>query len=126
MAFNLSNTWSKLSPRGKQIAAVTTMLGGVLAVIIFITTSNESGTVALKRQQTAAKNDAVVNVLTNNTSKNIGLDVLAGRLKRLDDRASALTRRVEQLYQERAADRRDNAVMREWNEKLEALNNELA
>lgn len=126
MAFNLSNTWSKLSPRGKQIAAVTTMLGGVLAVIIFITTSNESGTVELKRQQTAAKNDAVVNVLTNNTSKNIGLDVLAGRLKRLDDRASALTRRVEQLYQERAADRRDNAVMREWNEKLEALNNELA
>ncbi len=123
---NLSSAWAKLSPRGKQLAAIGGAAIVVLSVITFITTSDESGTVELKRNQQASKNDAVVNVLTNNTSKNVGLDVLAGRLKRLDDRASALTRRVEQLYQERAADRRDNAVMREWNEKLEALNNELA
>ncbi len=123
---NLSNAWAKLSPRGKQIAAIGGAALVVLSVITFITTSDESGVVELKHKQQASKNDAVVNVLTNNVSKNVGLDVLAGRLKRLDDRAAALTRRVEQLYQERAADRRDNAVMREWNEKLEALNNELA
>ncbi len=123
---NLSSAWAKLSPRGKQFAAIGGAAIVVLSVITFITTSDESGTIKLKEKQQASKNDAVVNVLTNNTTKNVGLDVLAGRLKRLDDRAASLTRRVEQLYQERAADRRDNAVMREWNEKLEAINNELA
>lgn len=121
MALNISSSFAKLSPRTKQlsiIALAIAALGGVLYLSLM-------GTEEGPQTRWNKKTDKTVNVITDQSNKNLGLEAMAGRIKHLDRSNRILQQQVERLQAERAAEKTDASQERMWREKFDALSNEI-
>ena len=100
MAFNMTNALAKMSPRTKQlsvIALAVAALGGVLYLSL-------AGTEEGVKERWNTKTDKQVNVITDQSNKNMGLEAMAGRIKFLDRSNRLLQQQIERLEKERAAE----------------------
>lgn len=121
MAINLTNALAKLSPRTKQlsvIALAVAALGGVLYLSLV-------GTEPDVEERWNKKTDRQVNVITDSSNKNLGLEAMAGRIKHLDRSNRLLSQQVERLEKERAAEKTNASQERQWRERFDALSNEI-
>ena len=121
MAFNMTNALAKMSPRTKQlsvIALAVAALGGVLYLSL-------AGTEEGVKERWNTKTDKQVNVITDQSNKNMGLEAMAGRIKFLDRSNRQLQQQIERLEKERAAEKTDASQERMWRERFDALSNEI-
>lgn len=121
MTFNMTNALAKMSPRTKQlsvIALAVAALGGVLYLSL-------AGTEEGVKERWNAKTDKQVNVITDQSNKNMGLEAMAGRIKFLDRSNRQLQQQIERLEKERAAEKTDASQERMWRERFDALSNEI-
>lgn len=121
MAFNVTNALAKMSPRTKQlsvIALAVAVLGGILYASL-------KGTEPTTQERWNKKTDTQVNVITDSSNKNMGLEAMAGRIKHLDRSNRLLQQQVERLEKERAAEKTNTNQERMWRERFDALSNEI-
>lgn len=121
MVFNMTNALAKMSPRTKQlsvIALAVAALGGVLYLSL-------AGTEEGVKERWNTKTDKQVNVITDQSNKNMGLEAMAGRIKFLDRSNRQLQQQIERLEKERAAEKTDASQERMWRERFDALSNEI-
>ena len=122
MAVNVSNFLAKMSPRAKQLSVVAcavAVLGGVLYISL-------AGTEQGPETRWNKKTDKQINVITDQSNKNMGLEAMAGRIKYLDRSNQQLRQQVERLEKERAAEKTDATQERIWKERFDSLSNELS
>ena len=121
MAVNFSNGFAKMSPRARQltvIALAAAALGGVLYLSLV-------GTEQGPQERWNKKTDVQVNVITDKSNKNMGIEAMAGRIQYLDRSNKLLQEQVQRLERERQAEKTDTTREREWRERFDALSNEL-
>lgn len=121
MAFNMSNYLSKMSPRTKQVVVVALAVLGLGVVLYF----SLVGTKQTTEERWNKKTDTQVNVITDSSNKNLGLEAIAGRIKYLDRSNRLLQQQIERLEKERAAEKTNTNQERMWREKFDALSNEI-
>lgn len=122
MAVNVSNFLAKMSPRAKQLSVVAcavAVLGGVLYISL-------AGTEQGPETRWNKKTDKQINVITDQSNKNMGLEAMAGRIKYLDRSNQQLRQQVERLEKERAVEKTDATQERIWKERFDSLSNELS
>ena len=121
MAFNVTNALAKMSPRTKQLTVIAVAIG-VLCGILY---ASLKGTEPTMQERWNKKTDTQVNVITDSSNKNMGLEAMAGRIKHLDHSNRLLQQQVERLERERAAEKTNTSQERMWRERFDALSNEI-
>lgn len=121
MAINITNALAKLSPRTKQLSVIALAVAALGGVLYLSLTGSETGTETRYNKKT----DKQINVITDQSNKNLGLEAMAGRIKYLDRSNKQLQQQIERLEKERAAEKTDSAQERQWRERFDALSNEL-
>lgn len=118
----LNNLMAKLTPRQKQFGAIGLAVAALIGTI-YLSLDNKEG--APEERYDPKTDQRTVNVITNDSNKNLGMDALAGRLRVLDEQNQRLRKQVESLASQRQADRADKTQQREWQEKFDALTSEV-
>ena len=121
MALNLANSFKNLTPKQKQMG----LIGGAVAVLAILLIGFTDSSEPQKKVRWNPKTDKTVSVITDQNTKNLGLEAMAGRIKMLDRSNKLLLDQVNRLERERAAEKADASQERVWREKFDALSNEI-
>ncbi len=121
MAFNVTNALAKMSPRTKQLSVIALAVAALGVVLYASLKGSEPSTM----ERWNKKTDTQVNVITDSSNKNMGLEAMAGRIKHLDRSNRLLQQQVERLEKERAAEKTNASQERMWRERFDALSNEI-
>ena len=121
MAFNVTNALAKMSPRTKQLSVIALAVAALGVALYASLKGSEPGTM----ERWNKKTDTQVNVITDSSNKNMGLEAMAGRIKHLDRSNRLLQQQVERLEKERAAEKTNASQERMWRERFDALSNEI-
>ena len=117
MAFNVTNALAKMSPRTKQLSVIALAVAALGVVLYASLKGSEPSTM----ERWNKKTDTQVNVITDSSNKNMGLEAMAGRIKHLDRSNRLLQQQVERLEKERAAEKTNASQERMWRERFDAL-----
>lgn len=109
----------QLSPRTKQIAVITGAAAALLFVIWLFQGEPE------KRVIYDKKKDQVANVLTDRSNRNVGLDRMAGQIKKLDKQNEEVMRDLSNLKQSVNELKKDQ-TLRDIQKQVEVLSGQFA
>lgn len=115
---NFRSWYVQLPGRTRQIVVVALALA-VLITIIAVFQGGEPP----KREVYNKKNDQITNVLTDTSNRNVGLDNMAGQIRRLNEQNEKLLKEVEILRNAQRAARDENK--KELTEKIESLQSKI-
>ena len=115
---NFRSWYVQLPARTRQIVVVALALA-VLITIIAVFQGGEPP----KREVYNKKNDQITNVLTDTSNRNVGLDNMAGQIRRLNEQNEKLLKEVEILRNAQRAARDENK--KELTEKIESLQSKI-
>lgn len=97
----MTNALAKMSPRTKQLSVIALAVAALGGVLYLSLVGTEEGV----KERWNAKTDKQVNVITDQSNKNMGLEAMAGRIKFLDRSNRQLQQQIERLEKERAAEK---------------------
>lgn len=112
-------SWYVQLPAGTRQIVVVALALAVLITIIAVFQGGEPP----KREVYNKKNDQITNVLTDTSNRNVGLDNMAGQIRRLNEQNEKLLKEVEILRNAQRAARDENK--KELTEKIESLQSKI-
>lgn len=112
-------SWYVQLPARTRLIVVVALALAVLITIIAVFQGGEPP----KREVYNKKNDQITNVLTDTSNRNVGLDNMAGQIRRLNEQNEKLLKEVEILRNAQRAARDENK--KELTEKIESLQSKI-
>lgn len=100
---NFRAWYIQLPAKTRQIVVILLALAVLVTIIAVF-----QGGQPVKREVYDKKADQITNVLTDTSNRNVGLDNMAGQIRRLNEQHAKLMKEVDQLREAQAMDRASN------------------
>ena len=115
---NLRDKWDNLAPRTKQIVVLAAVLGA-LSILITVVSPDP------KSRDYNQEEPVVENVLTDRSTRELGIDAISARLRKLEDQNQEKEQKIQRLSGELERVRTDSSSSTEISRRIAQLQAEL-